>query len=111
MTGKDFTTTAKQTINPALAFITTHEQEPARKTPEQAHEAAKPEPKEQLAKEIPIKRNPLFVETKSKRVQVLMQPSLHARLKKLAYDKGLSFNELLHSTLEAYADEEEKRGL
>ncbi|NCD12089.1 MAG: hypothetical protein EOL93_06020 [Epsilonproteobacteria bacterium] len=93
MTGKDFTTTAKQTINPALSFIS--KQEPTPETPAPAND-------------IPMKRNPLFVETKSKRLQVLMQPSLHARLKKIAYEKGLSFNELLHSTLEAYADEEEK---
>lgn len=93
MKGKDFTTTAQKTINPALSFMS------------QQPEAAK----EQAA--APIKRNPLFVETKSRRLQVLMQPSLHARLKKLAYEKGISFNELLHSTLEAYADEEEKRGL
>ena len=97
MTGKDFTTTAKQTINPALSFIS--KQEPT------------PEATQEQASSAPIKRNPLFVETKSRRLQVLMQPSLHARLKKLAYEKGVSFNELLHSTLEAYADEEEKRGL
>ena len=93
MKGKDFTTTAQKTINPALSFIS--------QQPEAAQEQAA----------APIKINPLFVETKSRRLQVLMQPSLHARLKKLAYEKGISFNELLHSTLEAYADEEEKRGL
>ena len=83
--------------NPALAFISTGNTQQTEPAPAQT--AA------------PIKRNPLFVETKSRRLQVLMQPSLHARLKKLAYEKGISFNELLHSTLETYADEEEKRGL
>ena len=94
MKGKDFTTTAQKTINPALSFI-----------------SQQPEAAEEQVSSAPIKRNPLFVETKSRRLQVLMQTSLHARLKKLAYEKGISFNELLHSTLEAYADQEEKRGL
>jgi hypothetical protein len=110
MTGKDFTTTAKKSINPALAFITTHEQEPAAEKPEQAQEAVTPEPKEVPAKEIPMKKNPLYVETKSKRLQLLIQPTLHKRLKKIADGKGISFNEFIHSTLEAYADEEEQRG-
>ena len=96
MTGKDFTTTAKQTINPALSFISKQEPIPEPATTEPATIA-------------PMKR--LYVETKSKRVQLLMQPTLHKRLKRLANEQGLSFNEFIHSTLEAYADEEEKRGL
>lgn len=97
MTGKDFTSKAKEPFNPALAFIT--------QQPEAAPEPATTEP----ATITPMKR--LYVETKSKRVQLLMQPTLHKRLKRLANEQGLSFNEFIHSTLEAYADEEEKRGL
>ena len=95
---KDFTTTAKQTINPALSFISQPE----------AKQEQTPEPESSGA---PMKRNPLYIETKSKRFNVLMQPTLHKRLKSLADEKGISLNELIHSTLETYADEEEKRGL
>lgn len=52
----------------------------------------------------PLKLNPLYVETKSKRVQLLMQPSLHQKLKALAVSEGQSFNELVHSILMAKVD-------
>lgn len=99
MTGKDFTATAKKTMNPALSFIS--KQEPIQET------ITTPEP----ASNVPMKKDPRYIETKSKRLQLLMQPSLHTRLKRLADDKGVSLNELIHSALETYAEEEEKRGL
>lgn len=45
---------------------------------------------------IPDKR---YVETKSKRLQVLMQPSIFAKLKARAEAEGLSVNEMLNSIL------------
>jgi len=44
--------------------------------------------------------NHAFVETKSKRVQLLMQPTLHARIKDAAAAQGLSFNDYVHRILE-----------
>lgn len=44
--------------------------------------------------------NYAFIETKSRRVQLLMQPSLHAKLKEAAAAHGLSFNDYVHKTLE-----------
>ena len=93
---KDFTTPAKKTFNPALGFIS----QPEVKSEQEA-----------IYEIVPMKKNPLYIETKSKRFNVLMQPTLHKRLKSLADEKGISLNELIHSTLETYADEEEKRGL
>lgn len=78
--------------NPALQFIS---------TPEEA------EIKE-ITPEIPpktpegYKLNPLYIETKSRRLQLLMQPSLHAKLKDMAKEKGMSVNELIHTALEEY---------
>ena len=46
------------------------------------------------------KANPAYIETKSKRVQLLMQPTLHARVKAAAEAQGLSFNDLVHRILE-----------
>ena len=40
-----------------------------------------------------------YVETKSKRLQVLMQPSVFAKLKARAESEGLSVNEMLNSIL------------
>lgn len=46
------------------------------------------------------KQKSLYPETKSKRVQLLMKPSLHAQLKKLAAKRKTSLNDLVHSILD-----------
>lgn len=72
--------------NPALNFIS---------RPEEAQQPS-------AAKQAPegYKRDPQYIETKSKRLQLLVQPSLHAKVKALAVKRGLSVNELVHSILE-----------
>lgn len=47
----------------------------------------------------PTKNNSLYVETKSRRVQLLMQPSLYAKLKERARQEDVSVNELIHGIL------------
>ena len=76
--------------NPALHFIT--------------RPAAAPKAEPAPAAEAPLKPNPLYLETKSKRVQLLMQPSLHARLKDLAAGRGQSLNDLVHTLLSEWVD-------
>lgn len=71
--------------NPALHFITRPE--------------AAAEPPNSRPPEAPLKPNPLYVETKSKRVQLLMRPALHARLKAEAAARGQSLNDLIHTVL------------
>lgn len=51
------------------------------------------------------KMNPAFVETKSRRFQLLMQPSLYEKLKSRSEAGGVSVNELIHSLLEAATSE------
>lgn len=46
------------------------------------------------------KINPMYIEKKSKRVQLLMQPSLYSLLKARATEEGKSVNDMLHSILE-----------
>ena len=46
------------------------------------------------------KLDPRYIETKSRRVQLLMQPSLYAKLKAGAVAQGLSVNEFIHKKLE-----------
>lgn len=52
------------------------------------------------------KPNPLYVETKSKRVQLVLQPSLFARIKAASEAAGLSFNEYCHRVLDEATKEE-----
>jgi len=85
--------TFKNEINPALQFISTS-------TDEKSYEQ---EPQAVISKNVPIKRNPFYIETKSKRLQLLIQPSLHSKLKEMSEQKGTSLNELIHTILENFA--------
>ena len=87
--------------NPAMAFIS---------TAENTEDFALTQPtKEELeAKEnsssVPMKRNPEYIETKSKRVQMLMQPSLYDAIKKEATAKDISVNEMMHEILKNHVE-------
>ena len=48
------------------------------------------------------------VETRSRRVQVLMKPSLHQKLKILAAENSTSMNDLIHQLLEAVIEANQK---
>ena len=52
---------------------------------------------------VPMKPNPAYIETKSRRVQLLLQPTLHEKLKEMAKVERKSFNELVHSILNEHA--------
>lgn len=74
--------------NPAMQFIST----PAEEREADATVTA-PAPKG-------YRVNPLYIETKSKRLQLLVQPSLLDKLKGKAKAEGRSVNDLVHSILE-----------
>lgn len=80
----------KADLNPAMQFISTPTEETVTRedTPR--------------AKEAPegYKVNPLYIETKSKRLQLLVQPSLLEKLRSKAKAEGRSVNNLVHSILE-----------
>jgi len=82
----------KNEFNPALQFISASEEG---ENKEQAPQI--------IPDTVPMKRNPLYIETKSKRVQLLMQPSLHGKLQAMAGQKGTSLNELIHLILQQAA--------
>lgn len=77
------------TLNPAMQFIST----PAKE------ETVAPAPAPAKAPE-GYKLNPIYVETKSKRLQLLVQPSLLEKLKDRAKAEGRSVNDLVHTILE-----------
>lgn len=71
--------------NPALQFISTQtnptEQNAMPKAPES------------------YKQNPIYIEKKTRRLQLLMQPSLYNKLKARAQNNGCSVNDTLHVIL------------
>ena len=86
--------------NPAMAFISTAK-------PAEDFALTQPIEEELEAKEsngVPMKKNPEFIETKSKRVQMLMQPSLYDAVKKEAKDKNISVNEMMHEILKNHVE-------
>ena len=96
--------------NPALAYITWQE---AQEAPvEEIHEETAQSAAEGLVapqkgirirkEDVPAgyKPNPLFVEIKSRRLQLLVQPSLYEAIKAQAKAKGISVNEFAHRALE-----------
>lgn len=95
---KDFTTGN----NPAMSFIgkeskgKTEVKKPAPKTEKRTTGKAKaPEG---------YKPNPEYIETKSKRVQLLVQPSVYEEVKAKAKAKGVSINEAINEALREYTE-------
>lgn len=86
--------------NPAEAFITMPEEQPVKPAPIEA------EPIENVQPPKGYKRNPAFIETKSKRVQLLLQPSTVEKLKATAKAKGLSMNEAANEAIIQYLAKE-----
>ena len=65
---------------------------------------AQPKPSQKPPKG--YKLNPLYVETKSRRLQLVLQPSLYDKVKAGAAAAGLSVNEYVHQILENATREE-----
>lgn len=80
--------------NPALQFISTAD-------------PAEPTPAEETP-QYPMKRNPLYIETKSRRVQLMFQPSLYNKVKALATEQGKSINDTIHSILDEHINGKEQ---
>ena len=76
--------TFKADFNPAMQFISTPTETEA--TREEAPEG--------------YKVNPLYIEKRSKRLQLLVQPSLYDKIKAQADGEGCSVNDFIHRVLE-----------
>lgn len=85
-----------ESFNPAMQFISTPAEDKAERTERPATGEA-PEG---------YKVNPLYIEKKSKRLQLLIQPSLYDKLKGKADREGSSVNDTLHRILEEALREE-----
>lgn len=64
----------------------------------------KPETKEHQKAPAGYKANPEYIETKSKRVQILVQPSIHEAIKAKAKAEGISTNEAINKALREYVE-------
>jgi hypothetical protein len=82
----------KADLNPAMQFIST----PAEETATGAGEGVA------STKDAPegYKVNPLYIEKRSKRLQLLVQPSLYDKVKAQAETEGCSVNDYIHRVLE-----------
>lgn len=103
MAGKKF---AGKIENPAMAFISNPTPEPA-PVQEQPKKQSKPKaqdkPKtETLRATAPVgyKPNPEYVEKKTRRLQLLIQPSVYEAVKQKAMAQGKSVNDYIHTLLE-----------
>lgn len=83
--------------NPALRFISsTDTEETSRETNTSIPVVSK------LTPPAGYKINPAFIETKSKRVQLLLQPSTVEAIKALAKKQSLSMNEAINEAIQTY---------
>lgn len=85
--------------NPALSFMTPVEEEEA------TVDVVKPVKRSEAPEGYKVK--PEFIETKSKRVQLLLQPSTVEAIKILASKKGLSMNEAINEAIQEYLHKED----
>lgn len=94
----------EETGNPALAFIS----ETSIKAVEDGEETKEQELKAPTGEKPPkgYKYNPLYIETKTKRVQLVFQPSLYEKIRAASKAAGLSFNEFCHRALSEATKEE-----
>ncbi len=87
--------TFKDSINPAMSFISQESIDRAEGEAPATAEIKRPDKAPEG-----YKLNPLYIETKSKRLQLLIQPSLHEKLKRKAQAEGTSVNDLVNSILQ-----------
>lgn len=81
----------KSSLNPAMQFISSPE--------ENTNDIL--EEKKEIAPD-GYKVNPVYIETKSRRLQLLLKPSLHSKLKEAASRNSQSLNDFIHTALEEY---------
>lgn len=85
----------KADLNPAMQFIST----PTEETTEMATYYEN----EKVPKGYKV--NPVYIEKRSKRLQLLVQPSLYDKVKAQAETEGCSVNDFIHRVLECAVKE------
>ncbi len=87
--------------NPALRFLSSAgENSQAEEAPAKKPAAKAKTPRRTPAAPEGYKINPQYIEKKTRRVQLIMRPSLYKAIQKAAKKAGLSVNDYIHSALE-----------
>lgn len=87
--------------DPTMDFITPRTQ-PTERTASEARATSKG--KRTGSAPTGYKLNPEYIETKSRRVQILIQPSVHEAIKAKAETLGISTNEAINEALRQYTE-------
>lgn len=88
--------------DPTMDFISTPSTQPKKRTASEAKSSSRGK-KTGSAPE-GYKLNPEFIETKSRRVQALVQPSVYEAVKAKAEALGISTNEAINEAMRQYAE-------
>ena len=99
MAKKDFKST-----NPAMSFISAESIEAVDGKPKAKKTTTTKGKKKAEKAPAGYKPNPDYVETKSKRVQLLVQPSVYEAVKAKAKAEGISINEAVNRALRSYTE-------
>lgn len=93
--------------NPALQFISQAGEAEQEEITQQVTQTQIPK-RLGISEEAPegYKLNPKYIELKTKRLQLVLQPSLLERVRKKAKESGLSVNEYVHRILDKETREE-----
>lgn len=102
VTNENVIDNSSQGINSEISHDTQQQEQPVKVSENTRQEApvVYDEEKQPQSYMLPRRKE---VATKSKRVQLLMQPKLHSQIKQLAQERGLSFNDFVHQILEDVA--------
>lgn len=102
VTSEDVIDNSLQGINSEISHDTQQREQPVKVSENTRQEAPVVYDEEKLPQSYMLPKRK-EVATKSKRVQLLMQPKLHSQIKQLAQERGLSFNDFVHQILEDVA--------
>ena len=101
-TSEDVIDNSLQGINSEISHDTQQQEQPVKASENTMQEPPVAYDEEKLPQSYMLPKRK-EVATKSKRVQLLMQPKLHSQIKQLAQERGLSFNDFVHQILEDVA--------
>lgn len=102
VTSEDVIDNSLQGINSEISHDTQQQEQPVKVSENTRQEPPVAYDEEKLPQSYMLPKRK-EVATKSKRVQLLMQPKLHSQIKQLAQERGLSFNDFVHQILEDVA--------
>lgn len=95
----------KDKINPTMSFISQESIDNAERAPaDQILEKTEPKPARSRKAPAGYKPNPEYIEKRTRRVQMLIQPSLYDLLKAKAEAEGISTNEAINKAIEEYIE-------